>query len=142
MTTQTNLPEGDSYDRDDCCAARGGCQDLARGTGQATGAGKGRRPRIGCHRGGDAAPNTGFAVNVFLRGSGSAGDTVYRTWHTNGRGTEQLSHTFGLIDILPWGRQENWQDSPEGWPKMATYSSWLGSEDIVRRYGRSAPTIA
>ena len=56
----------------------------------------------------DAAPGKGFAVNVFLRD----GDTVYRTWHTNGRGTEQLSHSFALIDVLPWGRQEEWQDSP------------------------------
>ena len=57
-----------------------------------------------------AAPGTGFAVNVFLRD----GDTVYRTWHTDGRGTEQLSHSFALIDLLPWGRQEEWQDSPRG----------------------------
>lgn len=56
----------------------------------------------------DAAPGEGFGVNVFLRD----GDTVYRTWHTNGRGTEQLSHSFALIDLLPWGRQEEWQDSP------------------------------
>jgi predicted dithiol-disulfide oxidoreductase (DUF899 family) len=35
----------------------------------------------------DAAPGEGFAVNVFLRD----GDTVYRTWPTNGRGTEQVS---------------------------------------------------
>lgn len=86
----------------------------------------------------DAAPDTGFAVNVFLRD----GRTVYRTWHTNGRGTEQLSHTFGLIDILPWGRQEEWQDSPAGWPQKETYSGWLGSEDIARMYGRSAPTTS
>ena len=39
-----------------------------------------------------APPGGGFAVNVFLRD----GDTVYRTWHTNGRGTEQLTHTFAL----------------------------------------------
>ena len=44
-----------------------------------------------------APPGGGFAVNVFLRD----GDTVYRTWHTDGRGTEQLSHTFALIDLLP-----------------------------------------
>jgi predicted dithiol-disulfide oxidoreductase (DUF899 family) len=60
-----------------------------------------------------APPGGGFAVNVFLRD----GDTVYRTWHTNGRGTEQLSHTFALIDLLPYGRHEEWQDSPEGWPQ-------------------------
>ncbi len=79
----------------------------------------------------DAAPNEGFGVNVFLRD----GDTVYRTWHTNGRGTEQLSHTFALVDILPWGRQEEWQDSPAGWPSRPTYSGWLDSPDIARLYG-------
>jgi len=79
----------------------------------------------------DAPPDGGFAVNVFLRDA----DTVYRTWHTNGRGTEQLSHTFALIDILPWGRQEEWLDSPEGWPARPTYSGWLDSPDIARAYG-------
>ncbi|QEN15695.1 DUF899 domain-containing protein [Mycolicibacterium sp. ELW1] len=84
----------------------------------------------------DAAPGEGFGVNVFLR----EGDTVYRTWHTNGRGTEQLSHSFALIDLLPWGRQEEWQDSPDGWPQRPTYSGWAGSEDIARAYGES-PTL-
>jgi len=79
----------------------------------------------------DAAPGQGFAVNVFLRN----GDKVYRTWHTNGRGTEQLTHVFALLDILPYGRQEEWQDSPEGWPKRPTYSGWLDSPDIARLYG-------
>jgi predicted dithiol-disulfide oxidoreductase (DUF899 family) len=76
----------------------------------------------------------GFAVNVFLRD----GDTVYRTWHTDGRGTEQLSHTFPLIDLLPWGRQEAWQDSPEGWPQHGAYEGWLDSPDIARLYGADA----
>jgi predicted dithiol-disulfide oxidoreductase (DUF899 family) len=70
-------------------------------------------------------------VNVFLRD----GDTVYRTWHTSGRGVEQLTHTFSLVDVLPYGRQEVWQDSPEGWPKRPTYSGWLDSPDIARLYG-------
>jgi predicted dithiol-disulfide oxidoreductase (DUF899 family) len=78
-----------------------------------------------------APPGAGFAVNVFLRD----GDKVYRTWHTDGRGTEQLSYTFALIDILPWGRQEEWQDSPDGWPKSPTYSKWLDSPDVARLYG-------
>ncbi|EHB58408.1 protein of unknown function DUF899 thioredoxin family protein [Mycolicibacterium rhodesiae JS60] len=84
----------------------------------------------------DAAPGDGFGVNVFLRD----GDDVYRTWHTNGRGTEQLSHSFALIDLLPWGRQEEWQDSPDGWPQRPTYSGWAGSQDIARAYGES-PTL-
>jgi predicted dithiol-disulfide oxidoreductase (DUF899 family) len=79
----------------------------------------------------DAPPGGGFGVNVFLRD----GDDVYRTWHTNGRGTEQLSHTFPLIDLLPYGRQEPWQDSPDGWPQSPTYEGWLDSPDIARLYG-------
>ncbi|MGE2690485.1 DUF899 domain-containing protein [Mycolicibacterium pulveris] len=79
----------------------------------------------------DAPPGGGFGVNVFLRD----GETVYRTWHTDGRGTEQLSHTFPLIDVLPWGRQEDWQDSPEGWPQGPAYAGWMDSPDIAAQYG-------
>lgn len=79
----------------------------------------------------DAPPGGGFAVNVFLRD----GETVYRTWHTTGRGTEQLSHSFALIDLLPYGRQEQWQDSPDGWPSRPTYSGWLDSPAIAQAYG-------
>jgi predicted dithiol-disulfide oxidoreductase (DUF899 family) len=79
-----------------------------------------------------APPGGGFAVNVFLR---SDDGTVYRTWHTSGRGTEQLSHTFPLIDILPFGRQEDWQDVPDGWPRGAAYAGWLDSERIADLYG-------
>src|SRR6201999_648895 len=57
-------------------------------------------------------PGGEFGRNVFLRD----GQQVYRTCRTAGRGTEQLSHSFALIDLLPYGRQEEWQDSPEGWP--------------------------
>ena len=81
-----------------------------------------------------APPGGGFAVNVFLRDD----DNVYRTWHTNGRGTEQLSYTFPLIDLLPYGRQEEWQDSPEGWPKAPTYSGWGTSQDVAEAYGPGA----
>jgi predicted dithiol-disulfide oxidoreductase (DUF899 family) len=70
----------------------------------------------------------GFQVNVFLRD----GDTVYRTYNTQGRGTEQLSHSFPLIDLLPYGRQEEWQDVPDGWPQSPTYSRWPGSEAFAR----------
>lgn len=78
-----------------------------------------------------APPGGGFAVNVFLRD----GRTVYRTWHTDGRGTEQLSHTFALIDLLPYGRQEEWQDSPTGWPQDPTYQRWMDSPEIAALYG-------
>ena len=81
----------------------------------------------------DAPLGGGFQVNVFLR----VGDTAYRTYNTQGRGTEQLSHSFPLIDLLPYGRQEEWQDSPEGWPQSPTYSRWAESEAFAR-YAESA----
>jgi len=83
----------------------------------------------------DAPPQGGFAINVFLRD----GDTVYRTWHTNGRGVEQLTYTFALVDALPYGRQEAWQDSPDGWPQSPTYTRWLDSPDVARLYGSADP---
>jgi predicted dithiol-disulfide oxidoreductase (DUF899 family) len=82
-----------------------------------------------------APPGGGFGLNVFLRD----GNQVYRTWHTNGRGTEQLTYSFALIDLLPYGRQEEWQDSPDGWPQSPTYSRWAESQDIARAYGIDKP---
>ena len=73
----------------------------------------------------------GFAINVFLRD----GERVYRTWHTTGRGTKQLSHAFAFVDILPYGRQEDWQDSPPGWPQSDTYDKWPTSQEIAALYG-------
>ena len=75
-----------------------------------------------------APPGGGFQVNVFLRD----GDRVYRTYNTQGRGTEQLTHSFGMIDLLPFGRREEWQDSPEGWPQTPAYSGWESSEAYAR----------
>jgi len=79
-------------------------------------------------------PGGQFAVNVFLRQD----DSVYRTWFTNRRGVEQLSHVFSLIDVLPYGRQEQWQDSPDGWPQGPTYSRWASSPEIAQLYGSNS----
>ena len=75
-----------------------------------------------------APPNGGFQLNVLFR----VGDTAYRTYNTQGRGVEQVGHVFPLIDLLPYGRQEEWQDSPTGWPQSPTYSRWAPSEDYAR----------
>jgi predicted dithiol-disulfide oxidoreductase (DUF899 family) len=45
------------------------------------------------------------------------GDQVFETYWTTGRGNEVMAPTFGLLDRTVYGRQEVWEDSPEGWPK-------------------------
>lgn len=61
---------------------------------------------------------TSFAVSVFLRD----GEDVYRTYTTWARGAEKLTFGATMLDILPFGRQETWEDSPEGWPQAPTYT--------------------
>jgi len=75
-----------------------------------------------------APPGGGFQLNVLFR----VGDTAYRTYNTQGRGVEQVSHTFPLIDLLPYGRQEEWQDSPVGWPQSPAYSRWAPSDAFAQ----------
>lgn len=45
------------------------------------------------------------------------GDKVYETYWTTGRGNELMSPSYGLLDLTVYGRQEFWEDSPEGWPQ-------------------------
>jgi predicted dithiol-disulfide oxidoreductase (DUF899 family) len=59
-----------------------------------------------------------WGINVFLRD----GDDVYRSYYTSGRAAEDLGSVWALLDITPFGRQEEWQDAPEGVPQDPTYS--------------------
>lgn len=45
------------------------------------------------------------------------GDKVYETYWTTGRGNEVMAPSYGLLDLTVYGRQELWEDSPEGWPQ-------------------------
>ncbi len=45
------------------------------------------------------------------------GDQVYETYWTTSRGDEVVSTSYGLLDRTVYGRQESWEDSPEGWPQ-------------------------
>jgi predicted dithiol-disulfide oxidoreductase (DUF899 family) len=66
----------------------------------------------------DMVGGSSFGLSVFLRRD----DGIFRTYFTSGRGVEQPANTFGLLDITPWGRQEAWEDSPQGWPQDPTHS--------------------
>jgi predicted dithiol-disulfide oxidoreductase (DUF899 family) len=54
-----------------------------------------------------------FGLSVFL----CDGEHVYRSYFTSGRGVEGVGNIPGLLDLTPLGRQEEWEDSPAGWPQ-------------------------
>jgi predicted dithiol-disulfide oxidoreductase (DUF899 family) len=59
-------------------------------------------------------------TSVFLRDE----DHVFRTYFTTGRGDEMLGGLWAFLDLTPFGRQEDWEDSPEGWPQTPPYQWW------------------
>jgi len=61
-----------------------------------------------------------FGLSVFVRD----GVDVFRTYFTNGRGVETIGPVWTLLDLTPLGRQEDWEDSPEGYPQTPRYSWW------------------
>jgi predicted dithiol-disulfide oxidoreductase (DUF899 family) len=58
--------------------------------------------------------------NIFIHD----GDNVYRTYFINNRGDEAMGSTWSYLDMTPLGRQEAWEDSPEGYPQTAPYKWW------------------
>ena len=52
------------------------------------------------------------------------GDEIFRTYFSAQRGSEALGNVWGFLDATPYGRQETWEDSPEGWPQTAPYQWW------------------
>jgi predicted dithiol-disulfide oxidoreductase (DUF899 family) len=44
-------------------------------------------------------------------------DRVFETYWTSGRGVEVMAPSYGLLDMTAYGRQESWEDSPDGWPR-------------------------
>ncbi|WP_086828779.1 DUF899 domain-containing protein [Allokutzneria sp. NRRL B-24872] len=65
-----------------------------------------------------------FGVSVFLRD----GDEIFRSYYTSGRGVDRLRVDLNLLDLTPYGRQEEWEDSPEGWPQTPTMQ-WMRHRD-------------
>jgi predicted dithiol-disulfide oxidoreductase (DUF899 family) len=58
--------------------------------------------------------------NVFFCDGGK----VFRTYFINNRGDEAMGTTWSYLDITPLGRQETWEDSPEGYPQTPPYRWW------------------
>ena len=52
------------------------------------------------------------------------GDKIFRTYFINSRGDEAMGGTWSYLDITALGRQEEWEDSPDGYPQTPPYAWW------------------
>jgi len=59
--------------------------------------------------------------NVFIRDDSGK---VFRTYFINNRGDEHMGTVWSYLDLTPLGRQETWEDSPEGYPQTPPYKWW------------------
>ena len=59
-------------------------------------------------------------TNAFIRD----GDRVFRTYFVESRGDEAMGSTWSYLDLTALGRQEEWEDSPEGYPQTPPYGWW------------------
>lgn len=53
------------------------------------------------------------------------GSDVFETYWTTRRGVEVMGNSYALLDLTVYGRQEPWEESPAGWPR-------LSGEDLYR----------
>jgi predicted dithiol-disulfide oxidoreductase (DUF899 family) len=66
-------------------------------------------------------------TNAFIRD----GDRVFRTYFINSRGDEAMGSTWNYLDMTALGRQEEWEDSPEGYPQTPPYEWWNWHDDYA-----------
>ena len=71
-------------------------------------------------------------TNAFIRN----GDQVFRTYFINNRGDEALGNTWSYLDMTALGRQEEWEDSPPGYPQVKPYEWWSWHDE----YGEREPS--
>jgi predicted dithiol-disulfide oxidoreductase (DUF899 family) len=72
-------------------------------------------PQKGVYQDGES-----FGLSVFIRD----GADVFRTYFTTHRGVEALGSVWSFLDLTPLGRQEEWEDSPGGYPQTKPYGWW------------------
>lgn len=71
-------------------------------------------------------PHIMYLICYFRRGT-----DVFETYWTTRRGVEAMDNSYRLLDLTVYGRQEDWEDSPVGWPQY-----WGESNHPFRRDGR------
>lgn len=75
-------------------------------------------------------------TNAFIRD----GDRVFRTYFVNNRGDEVMGGTWSYLDITALGRQEEWEDSPEGYPQSGPYEWWVWHDEAPQA-GEDGPGL-
>ena len=68
----------------------------------------------------DFGVNDWHGTNAFIRED----EKVFRTYFISSRGDEAMGSTWAYLDITALGRQEEWEDSPEGYPQTPPYGWW------------------
>jgi predicted dithiol-disulfide oxidoreductase (DUF899 family) len=66
-------------------------------------------------------------TNAFIRD----GDSVFRTYFIDNRGDEAMGSTWSYLDITALGRQEDWEDSPTGYPQTPPYTWWKWHDEYA-----------
>lgn len=69
------------------------------------------------HGGPTITEGEAHGLSVFFR----LGGDVFHAYSTYARGAEGLTNAYSLLDLTPYGRQEDFEDSPPGWPQRPTY---------------------
>ncbi|MFW7341649.1 DUF899 domain-containing protein [Pollutimonas sp. H1-120] len=65
--------------------------------------------------------------NAFIRD----GNCIFRTYFINGRGDEAMGTVWSYLDMTALGRQELWEDSPQGYPQSRPYKWWNWNDSYV-----------
>ena len=58
------------------------------------------------------------------------GSNVFETYWTTRRGVEAMDNSYRLLDLTVYGRQETWEDTPDGWPQR------FSGKQVTRIEGR------
>jgi predicted dithiol-disulfide oxidoreductase (DUF899 family) len=66
-------------------------------------------------------------TNAFIR----EGDRIFRTYFIDSRGDEAMGSTWAYLDMTALGRQEEWEDSPAGYPQTKPYVWWKRHDEYA-----------
>lgn len=83
------------------------------------------------------ATRDGGDLRCYLRSDGK----VFQTYETKWRGIEAMLPTLQLLDIAPYGRQETWEDSPDGYPQDEAGSWWRREGRPIAQWTRTDEAV-